>query len=326
MNNKKLNVLYLEAYPSISSPLKTLANALERKNATSVFIDPYIITTKDLIIAYLSADIVVLQHYDAISPYLIKQLALATLLRVPIIRNWAGSDVLNSITEASIMDATCLADKIISQNMTTNHQGLVKELNGINLSCILLPQVLDELIPIRKTSTQYLKKGVLVYLPSNRRDFYGAQYIEKLIVKYPELTFYILADEEHYFSKYTNVKSLGWVNNTAKFWEDIGLLVRVTNHDGFPRMVIEALARGIYVIHNNDLPGVWFASQQNEIEHYMDKFIEKDACNKVGIDIYKTMIAIDPDKQLYNHLSKVSIPIKKWLYSLKYIIKFTLGF
>jgi hypothetical protein len=317
-----MNILFLEPNISKASPLITISNALKSIGVTSEFIDPKMVSTKQLIKYYLRNDLIIIQYYSEIPEYTKRQFAIATLLGVPVVRNWAGSDSLNSISKPDVKIATTSTDKLIAENISTTHQGIINELLSIGLDCKLLPQVIDNKIDTKTISQKFVNNGILTYLPSSRREFYGAKYIEHLIKKHPEIVFYIIADDEHYFAHYPNVESLGWVENLDEVWDKIGLLVRMTVHDGYPRMFLEALARSKYILHNNAFPGVWLATNERELSQRVMDYTEKQTSNQTGVEIYEQLVSAKPEQVIFDHLLTIVAPFKKWKNALLFIIKY----
>ena len=146
-----------------------------------------------------------------------------------------------------------------------------------------------------------ISKGVLVYLPHKRYEFYGLQYIERLVEDFQDVTFYIVADELHRLAHFRNVRSLGWVSEMEPVWELVGLGVRITEHDGYPRTVLEALARGKYVVHNRAFDGCWFASNYEEIRNCIVDFKQIKSINDTGLATEKQLLSGKSDLELIDH-------------------------
>lgn len=317
-----MRILFIEPNISIVSPLKTKAHALESEGVVSTFIDPQYIDAKTLIKTYLKSDVVIIQYYCNIPEYTKMQLALASVLMTPVIRNWAGSDSLFAITEPLGAFSAKQTDRLLSGNITNTHQGIVDELNNIDISCKLLPQLIDKEFDLFSADKALVRRAVVAYIPTGRRKFYGADYLEKLIEKYPQVVFYIVADDEHFFAKYDNVKSVGWVDDMEPVWNSVGLVVRMTEHDGYPRMFTEALARGKYIIHNNAFPGVWLAKTQVELEAKMDEYLAADDINREGIKVYEQRLRETPARVHYDYISSIKVTFKKWWSNVLYIFKY----
>jgi hypothetical protein len=319
-----MKVLLIEQNITKSSPLITLADGIKSEGAEVIFADLSKISTAELIKLYLTVNLVVIQLYGQLGDYEKRQLAIGAILGVKITRNWAGTDSLNVISIPSIRSTALSVNKILSENITTTHQGIVDELDSVGIQCSLLPQLTDFNLDLGQNEKTLTKNNVLVYLPSSKRKFYGADFIEKLIIKFPKVTFTIVADVDHVFSNYNNVNSMGWVNKTEMLsvWDKIGMLIRVTEHDGYPRMILEALGRGKYVIHNNpNIEGVWFADNQEAIETCLNRYIQQHQINEEGMAIFNRLKHKKPNSVYLSFLSKISLPIKVWANALLYVLK-----
>ena len=319
-----MKVLFLEKNMTDASPLITLADSLKERNVDIFFADFSKLTTMSLIKLYLKVDVVVLQHYAELQGYDARQVSLASLLGAPLVRNWAGTDALNSTSNDIIKYSTSLVDSFTAANVTTTHSGLVDELASIGLRCDLLPQIVEFKLINSTDKNTFKPKSALVYLPSAKMQFYGSEYIERLIHNYPEMHFTIIADHEHYFEKYDNVTSLGWVDKVEMLnvWDNIGLLIRITEHDGFPRMILEALGRGKYVIHNNEnIEGIWYAHDQESIEVELERYLSKSEENYKGLHVFENLKQDNPGKRYYDYLSSVKNPFKKRLSALRYLLQ-----
>ncbi len=329
MNGKKyregLRVLFAEPNLTHTSPVTTLSHAIKKAGGNTHFVDFTAISTLELIRLYLKVDVLVIQFYGVIDSYARKQIALATLLGVAVIRNWAGTDVLKSLTEKKVRFSTIDVNNLISLNITDNHQGLVEELSSIGIDCILTPKVIDYKGFNMPNRLMTKAESALVYLPASNREFYGSKCIENLIIKFPQLKFIIIADEEHVFGKYPNVESMGWVKDMEAVWNKSGVLIRITKHDGYPRMCLEAFSRGKYVIHNNKFEGVWFAKTDNEIENAVQHFIDKSEPNHDGVKVAKKALNSGREKKLYMLYSEASVGIAQWVSALKEIYQYYVG-
>ena len=319
-----MKVLFIEQNITKASPLITLADSLRSEGAEALFADLSNISTLNLIKLYLKVNVVVIQYYGEIGDYEKRQLAIGVLLGVPITRNWAGTDSLNVVANSSIKSSALSVNKLIADNITTTHKGIVNELNSIGIGCTLLPQITDFNLLLSQEDNVFFADNILVYLPSSKRVFYGSEYIEKLINKYPGVTFTIIADDEHYLAHYANVNSLGWVgkNEMLCVWKRVGLLIRITGHDGYPRMILEALGRGKYVVHNNpNIEGVWFADNQESLEQCFDRYLQQTQINKKGIAIFNKLKQENPSSTYHTYLYRIQLTFKTWFEALLYVLK-----
>lgn len=318
-----MNVLYIEKNISKASPLITHSKEILKFGAKVNFIDFSKLSTKELISHYIKADVIILQHYGELGEYDKRRLAFAPFLRKPLIRNWAGSDCQNVIKREKVKKDAQEVDKFISYNVTNSHKGLIDELYTANISCDSLPKLCN-ITPESKIPKHILSKTILAYLPSERREFYGATLIKNLIEKFPDVNFSIIGDDEHLFSHFDNVTSHGWVtrHDMEEIWKNVGILIRITEHDGTPRMIYEALSRGKYVIHNNEhLEAIWYAATQDEVEQQLHRFIGVNETNKEGIKFINNHFEKKADMAYFEYLSRAKTSFKTWLASAAYIFK-----
>lgn len=296
----------LDIYSTIeaSSPLRTFRKILERNGISIDLIDPYALATKEFIKIANAADVVIFQNYGTLSNFLLERLAIVNILGTPLVRNWAGTDALNAISDRENEFWTVKANSFIDKNLTTTHDGIVQELHSLGLNCALLPQLI-EAWPDESQANTFIPNSVLAYIPSGREQFYGVHFVEAMIRKFPNINFIIVADNNHSLAHYANVKSLGWVEDFDEIWNRIGLLIRITEHDGFPRMIIEAMARGKYVIHNRYYNGVWFANNSDSCEESLKKYVDKKQVNEEGISAMNELKRSGAEAQFIKLLSSL---------------------
>ncbi|SFF95001.1 hypothetical protein [Neptunomonas qingdaonensis] len=319
-----MNVLYIEKKMSKASPLISLSQDLIKLGAKVSFIDFSELSTKELISHFLKADVVVLQHYGKLGDYDKRQLAIAPLLGTPLIRNWAGTDVLNVIKSDIVKRDAQVINKFVSFNVTDSHKGLVEELSTANILCDSLPKIIYNLNLQANIPKHISSRTILAYLPAERRNFYGAQIIKGLIEKFHDVKFSIIGDDEHYFSHFENVISHGWVTSTEmeSIWDNVGILIRITEHDGTPRMIYEALSRGKYVIHNNkNLEAIWYAGTQNEVEQQVERFLALQNTNTEGLEFINKHFESKPNTVHFSYLSNAKVSFKTRLASVKFILQ-----
>lgn len=308
-----MHVIFLESNLSPSSPTRTWANALSREAVSCQVIDLLDVSTWQLVKEYFRCDVVVIQIYSIISDYNLFRLCIAVLMGKPIVRKWSGTDALNLDTRGDIKQRFLQLDKLVALNLTSEHQGIIDELNRNGLQCELTPQVLSSKMCVQLQATDMPPRKILIYLPSHNREFYSANLMEDVIKANPYYEFLVLADKEHVLSTYQNVSSLGWVEDMEPVWAQTAVLLRITKHDGFARMMVDALSRGKYVIHNQALPGINVANNLQDIS----ALLQQNSVNKAGIDAIKTMIALQPELSLKRALASARVSIRNWRYALK---------
>ena len=297
-------IVFLGEKPIKSSPSLELGNILKTLGYTVIFsenIDHF--NTKKFLRQILKAKCLIVVDYD-ITIFRIRQLALARLLGVPIIRWWVGTDVYNCIHNKELRKRNYILSKFSLNIVVAGH--LRTELKECNINSIVIPSVTyNERIAQDELN---FEKSILVYMPTNRKDFYNFTLICKLIERFSNVKFIVVADESHSLKKYSNVVSLGWVDDMSKVWPHVGCLLRLTEHDGLPRMVIQALRRCKYVIYSWPLYGCWHVWCFEDCVKYIFKFLNKKDCNKDGPIALKHILGeVSPEQryvQTIEHISK----------------------
>jgi hypothetical protein len=315
-----MRVLFLEPNLSPSSPSQTWANALSREAISCQVLDLLDVSTWHLVKEFSRCNVVVIQVYSVISDYNLFRLCIAVLMGKAIVRKWSGTDALNLDTRGDVKQRFLLLDKLVALNLTSEHQGIIDELNRNGLNCLLTPQVLASKMFVQVQPTAIPAKKVLIYLPSHNRDFYSANLMEEVIKANPHIEFLILADKEHVLSAYRNVSSLGWVEDMQHVWAQTGILLRITKHDGFARMMVDALSRGKYVIHNQALPAINVATSLEDISALIHQFQQQDSINKAGIEVISKLIEQQPELCLKRNLVSAHVTTGNWFWALKIIV------
>lgn len=102
------------------------------------------------------------------------------------------------------------------------------------------------------------KHAVMVYLPEGKEEFYGSHYIGILANQYPDIIFHIVANEGFDELRLPNVRFYKKMNfdELNELYKKISVLVRLTEHDGLPMMMLESLAKGKSVVYRFTHPYV----------------------------------------------------------------------
>lgn len=243
-----------------SAPVVTLATALETQGVEAVLPDTDCGGARWLR-QCRRADALVLTQYGAAHPFLLRQLHLASLAGCRVIRWWVGTDVLLALDDPA---AARRLDAAVDLNVAVAPH-LVDELSTIGIGARHVPSVYD-LTAVDDPLPDALPPGVLAYLPTRRHAFYGMAAVEAAARASPDLPFVVVGDEAHALAHLPNVDSLGWVGDMAEVWPRIGCVLRITEHDGLPRMILEALARGRHVIYAWPLEGCRLARSAPEVQ------------------------------------------------------------
>jgi hypothetical protein len=237
-------------------------------------------------------DAIVVVLYQAANRYLRRQLAIARALGKPVIRWWVGSDVLSALEDDVTRETARRLDRVVSRNVVVAPH-LREELASIGLDAHFIPSLLEaESAP--GVPDERLPTSLLVYLPSNRLEFYGLRSVRQIVQENPDVEFLIVADDTHCLAGYRNVRSLGWVDDMNAVWATTGGLLRLTRHDGMPRMVLEALRRGKDVIYSWPFPGCRLARDLEETRGAVAEFKATRAVNRIGVQAVKDLLDPDP--------------------------------
>ena len=307
MNQQKrlVTILFVGETPIRSSPLLTLAQALQPHGFCPVFSDQLESrSTSGWLQLIRKSDVVLFVGYHGPDPYMIRQLALAASLGKPIVRWWVGSDVLHCLQDPLEAQWARLADKLCMESVSVAPH-LQRELTSIGLSTKVIPSVVSAEFLGMEPPQRAGGRDILVYLPTNRGPFYGEEVVASSIQANPDLRFVVVADAEHRFKGYQNVESLGWVKDMRPIYDRTGCLLRITQHDGLPRMVIETLLLGKYVICSQEFPGCWVAKNFEDVQNWISVFRKSTAPNTAGATAIKTLLTPAPEIQFADLLQKV---------------------
>ena len=189
--------------------------------------------------------------FHLISPPLpvIKKL---TKLGKPIIYHWIGTDVqritrdffIKRNAKKWLLKSSGVINLVVSKN-------LQRELEQIGIRSEVLPLVKLKFIETCPPLPE--KLIVLTYIPKNRWDFYHGSLVLKLAEKLPDIDFHILAAGKIDVGL-PNVHAYDFLSDMKSFYTKSSVLLRITNHDGLPKMVLEALSYGRHVLWSEPFP------------------------------------------------------------------------
>jgi hypothetical protein len=290
-----LRVLLAGEEPVKSAPCLSLAGALRGQGMEAVFSHgAESLSTISWLSAVRNCHAIVWVGYHGPDLYLVKQLALAVGLGRPVIRWWVGSDVLHCLCDPGSRARARIAASFSARNIAVAPH-LVEELSSIGIRATMIPTVIDPEFRREIPTINSCGKGILIYLPGTRAAFYGEAVVERAIRANPDLTFVIVGDDKHRFQGFGNVESLGWVSDMKPVYDRVGCLLRMTEHDGLPRMIIEALLLGKYVIYSHHLPGTWSAKNYEEVQDGIDRFRRAASPNTGGMTAVSAFFIPPPE-------------------------------
>jgi len=170
----------------------------------------------------------------------------------PVIYHWIGTDVyrllndslIKKISKKYLLKSSGVINLVVSEN-------LKDELNSLGITSEILPLVklkfINEIPPLPAKFT------VLAYIPEKSWDYYNGDIILKLAENFPDIDFHIVASGERYINL-KNVFMHGFIEDLTPFYKSCSALIRLTVHDGLPKMVLEALSFGRQVLWSGALP------------------------------------------------------------------------
>ncbi len=237
------------------------------------------------------------RNYDAIchvggSVWLIG--VLASIVRKPVLWHWIGSDVLSVSTNTSAFRRR-LVDKFIVRGGAghlADSPQLAEELRelGVSASVVrLLTKCMEaavEPLPARPC--------VLAYWNDERMKFYGGDIVMQLAREFPQVEFKIVAaNGVGVADAPPNVKFLGYQKDLGPIYRQCTALIRLPEHDSLSAMVLEALARGRYVIYNKPMEGVYYAADIDHARAALRDILGLSQPNVKGAAMVKREFSLD---------------------------------
>jgi glycosyltransferase involved in cell wall biosynthesis len=157
---------------------------------------------------------------------------------------------------------------------------LAEELSRLGVETEVVPlvsEMIGEVVPLPKLFT------VLAYLPEGRGEFYGAPVVYELAARHPSWRFLILG-------RAPTARGLSLPNVTEfdrwldmhEVYPEVSALVRPTAHDGLPRMVLEALSWGRYVVFSRPFPHCLLGQTKDEVEAALVELCTRSEPNHAG--------------------------------------------
>jgi hypothetical protein len=238
-------------------------------------------------------------------------LAGAALFGRPLLRWWGGSDVLRCLRDPEAARNARWLDRFVRVNVATAPH-LVEELASLGIRARFIPSV-PATPPPDAEPRGPLPRAVLVYLPDSNPALYGEGVVRQAIRDNRDFTFFVVADRKHRFRGEPNVESLGWVNDLREVYDRVGALLRITQHDGMPRMVLESLRRGRYVIYAWPFPGCWRAVTSEEVNACFRRLRGLSEPNEEGLRAVIPFVEPDPAGIFASLILEQRPPGRRWI-------------
>lgn len=202
--------------------------------------------------------------------------------------HWAGTDVWRVLHQPLhrwwflLLINHCIDHHLV---VSTNLREELSTL-GVQTECVPLLSDLGQpdILPLPKKFT------ILAYLPAHRDDFYGAQIVYEIAKRNSQWDMYIVGREAtSQGDTLPNVYELGPHVDMHTVYPKITALIRPTIHDGLPRMVLETLNWGRYVVFSRPFPHCLEGKSVNEIEKSLQKLSTYNQPNFTGAAYIKEM-------------------------------------
>lgn len=95
----------------------------------------------------------------------------------------------------------------------------------------------------------------------------------------------------------------------AGVYDRAGCILRVTKHDGLPRMLMERLLRGMYAIYSRPLSGCWEARTPEEIQRALVRYHATTAPNIAGREAMLGLLRSRPDERMAELIANARVPL-----------------
>jgi glycosyltransferase involved in cell wall biosynthesis len=224
----------------------------------------------------------------------------ARLFGTKMINHYIGTDVLWLLRSSKSQKRRVYLISLLANETFCVSPNLRDELDSLNIRSDLLP------IHFRESPTPLPalpeKAAAFTYIPKHRSEFYGWDLVERLIRDFPAVTFYILAHDGEDVPTYKNARFLGWQDNIEKWIRNSNIHLRLTEHDGLPKTVLESLAYGRHVIYNQEFPHCRFAGNYDELRRQFRALLKDLKLNRDGADFVREHFAPARIKEQYLNL------------------------
>lgn len=230
------------------------------------------------------------------SQYVWKKAIICKLLGKRFITHWIGTDAYVALKE------NLRIDKNISYHFAC-FDSIQDELNTLSVTSEILP-----IFPYKMNLDLVEMPGkhaCLIYMPTGKEFFYGYDMLEEVFIRYSDLDFYIVGNTDiAFFEKYSNVHVLGVLSleEMNEVYKKISIVIRVPRHDGLSMSVIEALAKGKYVLWNYKYPFSRHVRNGEDIIQELGSILnEIPQINKAGHDYVNKTYTSENFLRIFKH-------------------------
>lgn len=229
----------------------------------------------------------------------------ARLLGKTLVWHWIGTDVLGLRQRKGWVARLrrWIARRCVRAHLADSPE-LARELevSGIHAEvCRLLPASIEsEAMPLPEAFR------VLSYWNDERMAFYGGRTILEVARRMPDVEFLIVGATGAGVTAPGNVRFLGQVSNLDPIYEKTSVFLRLPEHDSLSAMVLEALARGRFVVCNRDFPHCLRAETVDQVWTALRRLADAKAPNHDGAVFVQERFSLDREadglRRLYARL------------------------
>ena len=297
--NRRVLILGIE--PSGASCTSSLIVLLQEYGWEPAYLDMFGIGGRDWVRNAWQACAAIFVSFNAVDDWQYRRLLALTAVGTPIIRWWVGTNVLRAVNEQDTRVAALRFSRVVADNVAVSgHLGT--ELRGIGMSSRTIG-IPGRLAPAGPQPWEAgLSRAILVYLPEHLEDFYGGRLLDQLVSKRKDTVFYLLANSGKRYAGCGNVVPLDWTADMMGVYRKVGCLLRITEHDGLPRMIQEALMLGKYVIYSWPLDGCFLATDLAEVHTALSEVAGKTEANLAGKEAWSRLFSPDAFSRSFTQL------------------------
>lgn len=170
----------------------------------------------------------------------------------PIFFHWIGTDVYRFSKDWFFKKQMkrLLIKKSGIHNLVVN-ENLKNELVGVGIISEVLPLV--KLNFVKNCPPFPENFSILTYLPKSRWEFYRGDMILEIAGLLPDVDFQVLCSE-NISNTPLNVRTYDFIEDMSTAYKESNALLRITEHDGLSKMVLEALSYGRHVMWSSPFP------------------------------------------------------------------------
>jgi len=210
---------------------------------------------------------------------------LAKLFRKKIVTHWIGTDAFLATTSLKFKYLSKLCNLLIDKQLVVS-SNLKNEIESIGIKNSVIIPILPKFIneEISKIEQKNCRFTVLSYTAKDRYDFYGSNEILKLAQTLPDIDFWILSSDSEKESHSGNIRYLGIVplDEMNTIYEKCHVLIRYVKHDGMPKMLLEALLKGLQVIYSFPFPNTYHCTSFEQMKEKLHEIKNNYKINYSG--------------------------------------------